>query len=78
MGQDITREELFDELCRAVTGDLIEIQPGEIPFCDVARQTGVKMDTLKRRAEKGLIPVGWEVVDRRGINGQTMKCYKKV
>lgn len=78
MGKGITREELFDELCKAVTGDLEEIQPDDIPFCDVAKETGVKMDTLKRRAEKGMIPDGWEVVERRGSNGQTMKCFHKV
>ena len=77
MGKDITREELFNELCQAIVGNLLEIQPDDIPFRDVSRQSGVKMETLYRRAERGEIPAGWEVVERRGVNGQTMKCYRK-
>ena len=78
MGKGMTREELFDELCNAIAGDLLEIQPDDIPFCDVAKQTGVKVVTLQSRAERGIIPAGWEVVERRGANGQTMKCYHKL
>ncbi len=77
MGQGITRDELFSELCQALTDDLLPIQPDEIPLCDVARKMGIKTATLYRRAEKGLIPAGWEVVDRRGSHGQVMKCYRK-
>lgn len=78
MGKSITRDELFDDLCKSITGDLMEIQPDDIPFCEVAKRTGVKVVTLVSRAERGEIPEGWEVVERRGVNGQTMKCYRKI
>jgi len=78
MGKGMTKEELFAELCKAVTGNLLEIQDDDIPFCDVAKQTGVKVVTLVSRADRGEIPAGFEVVERRGQNGQTMKCYHKI
>jgi hypothetical protein len=78
MGKNITEDELLDELCGYILGDLEDIQPGDMPFYEVCRRTNVHMDTLKRRTAKGIIPAGYEVVDRRGHNGQTIKCYRKV
>jgi hypothetical protein len=78
MGQTVTKEDLLNELALFVSGGYSEIQPGEISFADVCKRTGTKITTLYRRTERGEIPAGFEVVERRGHNGQIMKCYRKV
>jgi hypothetical protein len=78
MAGNITRDDLFEELCKAVVGDMLPIQEGDVPLKEVSARTGVRMDTLYKRVARGDIPAGWEVVDRRGENGLSMKCFRKV
>jgi len=65
-------------LCKAVEGDILPVQEGDIPLKDVSARTHVRMDTLYKRVARGDIPAGWEVVERRGANGLSMKCYRKI
>jgi hypothetical protein len=78
MGKDITRDDLFEELCKAIAGEMLPVQEGDIPLKEVSANTGVRMDTLYKRVARGDIPAGWEVVDRRGENGLSMKCFRKI
>lgn len=77
MAKDITREELLEELCNALTGDMLPVQPGEFPLKEIARAMGIHPSTLHRRVEDGKIPDGWEVITRRGNNGQVTQCFRK-
>lgn len=78
MAGNITEDELFDELCKAIEGDILPVQDGDIPIKEVSARTGVRMDTLYKRIARGDIPAGWEVVKRRGENGLSMRCFRKV
>ena len=78
MAKNMTRDELLEELSLAITGGILDIQPDDISFKELSKSTGVKVETIARRAERGIIPEGWEVVERRGNNGQIMKCFMKI
>jgi hypothetical protein len=78
MAGGITRDDLFEELCKAMVGDILPLQEGDMPLKEVSARTGVRMDTLYKRVARGAIPTGWEVVDRRGDNGLSMKCFRKM
>ena len=78
MAGNITEDDLLDVLCKAIAGDILPIQEGDIPLKDVAARTNTRMDTLYKKIARGDIPAGWEVVKRRGDNGLSMKCFRKV
>lgn len=74
MAKDITYDDLLEELSKAITGGMLEIQPGDISIYELSKTTGMKAETILKRE----IPEGWEIIERRGKHGQVMKCFKKI
>jgi predicted ArsR family transcriptional regulator len=77
MAEDITREELLEELRIAYSG-LMPIQPDEFTAQEIAREIGIHVTTMLKHIDSGKVPEGWEVVERKGRNGQATKCLRKI
>jgi DNA-binding transcriptional ArsR family regulator len=77
MAENITREELLEELCNAYSG-LDAIREDEFTAREIADAMGMHETTLMRHISSGKIPSGWEVVVRRGNRGQPTKCLRKI